>query len=386
LEGSAQNLLRTGILAFGLSCLGSTAHALVGPTNIQVDGGPLGAIEISGGIDGFVFAQAGATPPAHDDGGVIDDMLIEVQKTSGPVQFDVQITDYHGYALGVGTPEEAAADEVPTSPILIANIIFVVNKNLSISIGQLYSIEGYESNYTWGNTSGAASLLYYLGNGASHGIAVTYTRGAASLELLYGDGNDTSVYNNLQYLAAYNFDSNNNLSIFGSVALAQTGPNANYYSGYKVGGNEIFINGNVIGGFYSRTTGNLTLTPELFYEYAPANVHYQIPADNVPKQTASFGIATFGQYNFPHSPYSIGGWIDYASSQGSSALDDDWILGPGFKAAGFSIAPAWQNKDVYLRITAGYNRLLQVEDGFGYGSSGRGKNFYLTMLEAGLVF
>ncbi len=367
----------------------STLHpaaALTGPANIELDGGPLGPLELSGGIDGFFYAQDGETPPAKENGGVIDDALIEVQKTTGRVQFDFQLADYNGYALGAGTPRQAADDQVTTSPILIANITLNISRNLSVTAGQIYSVEGYESNYSWGNPTGAASLLYELGNGASRGVAATYTLGPATLEVIYADGNDTGVFNNIQYLATYDFNTKNNLNIFGSVALAQTGPFANYYSGYKVGGNEIFINGNVLGGYYNSTIGNLTLVPELFYEYAPANVHYHIAAYDVPKQTAAFGAATFAQYNFQNSPYSIGGWADYASSQGSSVLDDDWIFGPNFSAAGFSIAPAWQHGDLYLRLTAGYNHLFHVQNGFGYNSSTRGKNFIISQLEAGLVF
>jgi len=386
LKTAAPSLSKVVLFAAACLCVPHTAHALNGPTNIDINGGPLGQIEVSGGVDGLVYAQTEQNPPAKATGTIIDDSLIEIQRTTGRIQFDVQIAEYNGYALGVGTPKQAVADQLSTSPVLTANVTFVINKTLSITVGQLFSLEGYESNYSWGNASGAASLLYELGNGASHGIAATYSSGPATIQVLYGDGNATGVFNNIQYLATYNLNANNNLNIFGSVALSQTGPFAGYYSGYKVGGNEIFINSNVLGGYFNSTIGNLTLTPEMFYEYAPANVHYHIPTDDVPKQTAAFGVATFGQYNFPNSPYSIGGWMDYASSQGSSALDDDWIFGPNFKAAGFSIAPAWQHKDIYLRLTAGYNRLLQAEDGYGYGKSTNGKNFVISLVDCGLVF
>lgn len=35
------------------------AYALNGPTNIQIDGGPLGPLELSGGMDGYFYAQSG---------------------------------------------------------------------------------------------------------------------------------------------------------------------------------------------------------------------------------------------------------------------------------------------------------------------------------------
>jgi hypothetical protein len=362
------------------------ALALNGPSAIEIDGGPLGPLELSGGLDGFAFFQTGTGRESSignkSTGTELGDIVIDVKKTKGIINYEVQIADYNFYVLGVGTPGQANANHLTTGPLHKATVTLNFTDNFNISAGVLPSLEGYEATFPWYNSVGLDTVLFFVENAASRGVSANYTCGPVNLTATFGDGNDTGVFNYLQFLATYNFNSNNNLNIFGGIQLGKTGPNAFAYGGGTTGGEGLyFVDNNVFGAYYSTTIGNLSLTPEVQYQYAQAYHKYAASGNDIPKTTSNFGVALFGQYNFGTSPYSLGGWAEYASSKGSSAT---WFIAPNAQLVGFAIAPTWQHKDIYLRANAGYLHLL---NGTGsYGDSGTGKNMMIGTLETGLVF
>jgi hypothetical protein len=378
-----QYLRRLAIKLLTGTCLISphAAHALNGSSSIEIDGGPLGPLEYSGGVDGYFYLQGDKSAGKKTDGADFDDIMIQLEKTTGVVQFQLQVADYASVTLGAGAPKEANTNHFTTGPLRAANVTFVPNANWSIQVGQIGSLEGYESTFTWNNPTGVDTILYYVTNSENRGVSVTYTQGPGSLQVTYGDGNDTGVFNYLQFLGTYNFDSKNNINVFGGVELGVTGPNAYGYGQTTVGGNGIYnVDCNVFGAWYSTTMGNLTLIPEVQYQYANPLHKYDSSGNGIPKFTSDFGAALFGQYNFGTSPYSVGAWAEYASSNGSAA---DWFIEPDARLIGASVGPAWQYKDIYTRLTGGFVHLLNGES---YGASGTGKNYELLQLQGGLVF
>ena len=90
-------LLLTGI-AGGLAILTSCpAYALNGPSTIEIDGGPLGPLEISGGAAGYFFAQTGTSDDEssilgdRSTGAALTAALIDLQKSSGILQFNIEV-------------------------------------------------------------------------------------------------------------------------------------------------------------------------------------------------------------------------------------------------------------------------------------------------------
>jgi hypothetical protein len=146
----------------------------------------------------------------------------------------------------------------------------------------------------------------------------------------------------------------------------------------------------MIGGYYSWTSGNLNLVPEIQYTYAKANALAGVVPSYYPdgsvdfKSTSNFGAALFATYAFANTPYSIGGWAEYENSQGNY----DWFVGPGSEAMGAAVSPTWQYKDLYARANAGAIYLLNNKQfsTASYGSNGTNKVQFLGTLEAGLLF
>jgi hypothetical protein len=386
-------------LAAGLgaaACLAAPqARAMNGTTNIQIDGGPLGPLEISGGIDGYFYYQSGTSDTGNSIAGPkqvgaeLNTFDFQVEKTTGIIQFEVQLTDYGAIELGASHPKEANISHFTDGPLRAANItIQPPNSPFSITAGQVGSLEGYESTFPWNDPTGLYTILYYVTNSESRGVSLNYNQGPVSGTVTFGDGNDTGVWNYLQFLGTYNFDSNNNINVFGGVELGVTGPDAYGYGQTTTGGNGLYnVDCNVYGAWYSTTIGNLSLTPEVQYQYSNPLHRYASSGNDIPKYTSDFGAAIFADYLFGTSPYSIGAWVQYATSVGSA----DWFVAPHAQLVGASVAPTWQYKDVYVRFNMGYNHLLNGSyTGTGligeYGDNGTGRDQFIGTLEGGLVF
>jgi hypothetical protein len=369
------------------------AQALTGPTNIEIDGGPLGPLEISGGMSGYMYGQSGTSNKGDAGYSVIGDQstgaelsqaLIQIQKTTGILQFTIEVGPQNGEPeLGL-KPTQASVTEYRASPLYLGYVtIAPPNSPITISVGQMNSLEGYESGVSWNNANLFRSALYSVENLQNVGVSGTYTHGPFSATVTFGDGYDTRVFNFLQALATYNFNSNNALNLYYGGELGKTGANAITYDQETVGAyGPYFVNSQMFGAYYSYTNGNLNLVPEVQYVYAKPN--YQLM---MPKSTSNFGAALFGDYAFGKSPYSLGGMAEYFTSNGSG----DWFIAPHAEGVGFQLSPTWQYKDLFARVSAGYVHLLNTgtpspENYPVYGNNGTGSNVVQGALEAGLLF
>jgi Putative beta-barrel porin-2, OmpL-like. bbp2 len=405
-----RQLLGLGVVAASSLLAISAAHALNGPTAIQIDGGPLGSLQISGGLDGYGFVQSGTSTnegnvlATNRTAGVnIGSALIELQKTSGVLQFTVEVGSNGGTTVLGSKVTQTEINETSTGP-LYAGYVTLAPKNspFSISAGQMVSLEGYEGATDWSNPVQLTTALFNVENLSSRGVSLNYTKGAINATVMYGDGYNTGVFNFLQALVTYTFNANNVLNVFYGGNLGQTGLNAKTYGapcGYgnpECGGTvgtfgPQFDNSQLVGAYYNYTMGNLNLVPEVQYQVAKENAKLGIF-----KETSNIGAAVFSTYTFGKSPYSLGSWIEYFDSHGSSLNQDgsvnsaSWFLAPNSEAVGFAVAPTWQYKDLFARANAGYLYLLNNKDAngtsFGYGGNGNGRSEFTGTLEAGVLF
>jgi hypothetical protein len=402
-----RQLLGLGVVAASSLLAISAAHALNGPTAIQIDGGPLGPLEISGGLDGYGFYQSGtggssALGTDRSNGVNVGSALIELQKTSGVVQFTVEVGSTGGTPTLGEKATQTTINEFATGP-LYAGYVTIAPKNspFTISAGQMVSLEGYEGATDWSNPVQLTTAIFGVQNSNSRGVSLNYTKGAINATVMYGDGYETGVFNFLQALVTYTFNANNVLNVYYGGNLGQTGLNAKTYGnalcnygdascGATVGTfGPQFDNSQLVGAYYSYTMGNLNLVPEVQYQVAKENAKLGIF-----KPTSNFGAAVFSTYTFGKSPYSLGSWIEYfdshASSLNQAAGSANWFVGPNAEAIGFAIAPTWQYKDLFARANAGYLYLLNNKDAngatFGYGNNGNGRSEFTGTLEAGVLF
>ena len=404
-----RQLLGLGVIAASSLLAINAAHALNGPTPIQIDGGPLGPLEVSGGLDGYGFYQTGTST---NEGNILDtnrsnginvgSALIELQKNTGVLQFTIEVGSNGGTTTLGARPLQTSINTYSTGP-LYAGYVTLAPKGspITISAGQMVSLEGYEGAIDWSNPVQLTTALFGVENLNSRGVSLNFTKGPISATVMYGDGYDTGVFNFLQALVSYTINPSNTLNVYYGGNLGQTGLNAKTYGsalcnygeacGATVGtyGPE-FDNSQLIGAYYSYTMGNLNLVPEVQYQVAKANAKLGIY-----KQTSNFGAALFETYKFGKSPYSLGGWVEYFDSHGSALNDahgvnaNTWFLGPDAEAIGFALAPTWQHKYLFARANVGYLYLLNNKaDGvtYGYGANGNGRSEFTGTLEAGILF
>ncbi len=374
------------------------AQAMSGPTAIQIDGGPLGPLQLSGGIDGYGYyltqTNNNGNLPFTDksNGAEVGSALVELQKTDGELQFTIEVGSNGGTAA-LGTAFGQTSINTFTTGPLYAGYITVAPKGtpFTFSAGQLGSLEGWESGIDWNNSNQLTTEIFYVQNSQNRGVSANYTQGPINATVTFGDGYDTGVFNFIQFLATYSVNSSNAASVYGGANLSRTGLNAYSYGTTNGSQNTVafdgpeYVNSDLIGAFYSYTMGNLNLVPEVQYQYAKRDAKIGIT-----KGTDNYGAALFADYTIGTSPYSIGAWGEYWSSHTSSADNIAWFIGPDSQGVGASLTPTWQYKDLFVRADGGYLYLTRNKgpDGtkYGYGKNGTGRGIFAGTLEAGLLF
>jgi hypothetical protein len=362
-----------------------------GPQAITIDGGPLGDLEVSGGVDGYGYVVNNTAGNQQSTGMNMGNGMFEVQKATGELQFTIEVGATSSQTLGTlfyddrGHLNEATVNNYVTGP-LYAGYVTLAPKGspVTISVGQLNSLEGYEATLDYQNAVQFTSLLWYVQNSQARGVQATLTEGPVTASVQFGDGWDTGVWNTVQGLLSYTIDSNNAANVYGADNLGKTGPNTFAYGGGQNGLGNAYVNNWMVGAYYSFTHGNFNLVPEVQYQYAKTD--HQIGIEG---PSSNFGAALFNDYTFANTPYSIGSWIEYFDSHSSSAANYSWAIGPNAEAIGVAVAPTWQYKYLFARANAGYIYLLHNKDAngatYGYGND-NSKGQFTGTLEAGLLF
>lgn len=363
----------------------SPAFAMNSPPPTTVNAGPLGTLDFSGGIDGFFYGISGTGANSvlgngKATGAEVRVLELKVVKPTGLVQFTIDVKPDDSVYFGVH-PSSLSTNTFTLGPIYAAYVTLAPTKNFNISVGQVYSTEGWESSTDWKNANIIDSPLYYVENSSSRGVAATYTQGPVSGTLTYGDGFDSGVFNVIQGLVTYSFNDDNALSLYGTTNIGRTGPNTFAYGNGKTGTgypgyNAAYVNSTMIGGYYDYTNGNLNLVPEVQYIYS--KVDHKLALD---KFTSNLGAELISDYQFGKSPWSLGGQVFYYSNVGPEA----WYLNAHSAGIGVGLTPSWQQGHVFVRGEAGVMHLTSLGTG-GFGDSGSDRNQVIGLLEAGLTF
>ena len=369
------------------------------PAPITFEAGPFGTLQISGGADGYAYALTGAgndnskglLGTSTSAGVEFMNGLVKVEKPDGLVQFTIEAGAVNSLTLG-SKPKPQTAQKWSTGPFRSAYVTIAPTANFSMSVGQIGSLEGYEASLDWRNFNILRTALEEVQNGQSVGMSATYTRDQLTATIVYSDGFDTNVWNYVQLSASYNINENNNLTLFGATNLGSTGLNAKFYgsatrpysaSTVAVAGAANLVNSSVVGAYYTFTLGNYTLVPEVQYVWSAKNPHVGLT-----DFSSNFGAALFANYKFGDSPFSVGGWLEYFTSNGH----ESWFLNPGAQGYGFVVGPTWSpdwaKKHLFLRGDIGLLHLTKVgvPGSVGYGSSGTGRNQATFLVEAGVLF
>lgn len=391
-----RQLMGLGFIAGSSIMAMGAAHALNGQTNINVDGGPLGQLEMSGGMAGYAYGISNnhASQTGYNSVGTrAAAVYLQLEKTSGVVQFFVKLGANNGaYTIGmgpntvVGSMKARDTDALDTAYITLAP----PGSPLSISVGYVGSNIGYESGTIWNDVSGMTSILNDVElDGNQYGGNITYAKGPINAFVQFGDMNNSHVFNYLEVGGTYNFTSADQLLVFAGTSLGRTGMYTRASGNYPgtPGTPAYGANSTELEGFYTFTVGNLTLAPEVQYIYD--KVDHKAGID---KFVANAGAGVFGDYTFANTPYSLGGWVVWDKSIGSTGEGTGLTyFGSNDETISASIAPTWQYKYLYARLSGGFVYLLNNKsNGVAYGanvddSSTKRANF-AAIADTGFVF
>jgi hypothetical protein len=365
-----------------LALLGGPAAAMNGPNAIEIDGGPLGPLQLSGGVDGFGYAQSDTDAGDKTDGIALGNALVQLQKNSGLLQFTVEVGAYTtqvlGYApldAGPGSPNYA-----PESPLYAGYVTIAPTANLSFSAGQLVSLVGFEATQDWSNANAYFSEVAATQPGEGRGAQVAYTNGPLTATVSLTDGYYTGVINYLQGIVTYAPNGQNSFNLFGGSALGRVG------SAVHGPGTPLLDNSTLVGGFYTATVGRLSVTPEAQYQYTNRST-----ALGLGGQVSNLSLAVFETYQLAdNAPWSIGGFVEYAEegydkSSLYTVSPDFFGFGPGASLEGISVTPTWQGKNLFVRVDGGFIHVDRGAGGTGFGA-GTGANQFSGLAEAGLLF
>ncbi|MGC8525770.1 outer membrane beta-barrel protein [Acidiphilium sp.] len=388
--------LLAGASVLALMAFASPAFAMNLPSPQKFEAGPLGTLDVSGGFDGFFYGISGAGTNSilgnqKSAGAEARVLELTVTKSSGPIQFTLDVKPDDSLYFGV-QPQAMNAHTFSLGPVYAAYVTWAPTANFNISVGQVYSTEGWESSTDWKNANLIDSPLYYVENSSSRGVQASYTYGKLSATLTFGDGFDTGVFNTFQELVTYSFDSNNALSFYGTQNVGFTGPNthaygststayANSFTGYGYNAyNPAYENSDMYGAYYSYTHGNLNVVPEVQYVYSKPNSRLGLN-----KFTSNFGAEVITNYQFGKSPWSLGSMVFYYKNIGPQA----WYLNANSSGFGIGVTPSWIKGHFFVRGEVGLLHLTDLGTpavGGGFGNSGTDRNQVMGVLAAGIVF
>jgi hypothetical protein len=379
------------MVAIGVSLLAAAVYAVPAfaqlklPAAIEVDGGPLGDLQVSGGTDGIFYGLSGLGDKSRLGNGQAVGVQsftneIKVEKPTGILRFvvDVHPSDTLHFGENISGP---SVRTLTLGPLYAAFVTLAPVQHFTVSVGEVYSVEGYESSFDWNNANIVASPIYAVKNSSSRGVSASYTHGPLTSTLVFGDGFDSGVFNTFQDKTTYRFNQRNAVTLYGETNVGRTGPHTFAYGGGTTGSgyksDAPLVNSTTLGGYYDFNVGCLTLVPEVQYAYArPDRII------GIDKFTSNLGAVLISDYRFGDTPWSIGGMAFYYRNNGGYG----WYLNPHSAGLGFGLTPTWQRGNIFVRAEAAMIHLTSIGTGEAFGNDGNQRNQVTAILEAGFLF
>jgi hypothetical protein len=282
----------------------------------------------------------------------------------------------------LGTPFMNAQDTVNSfyGPAPVAFLKLQAGKTTQFEIGQLPTLMGAESTFTYQNFIIERGIVWYQENAINRGIQVNQTIGKyLSASLSWNDGYYSNRYSWLS----------------GSMTFTK-GPHSLVYDGMGNLGQTVFQtaatpvenDGYMHAVIYTYTKGPWIVQPYFQYGKVPANLTYYsryYEADN--KATSATGGAFSLSYAFKHG-FSIPARVEYLTSSGSATDGSVNLLGFGAGSAGttFTATPTYQKGGMYVRGDLAWVHASNYTPGAVFGKTGAEADQFRSVLEFGFIF
>jgi hypothetical protein len=145
----------------------------------------------------------------------------------------------------------------------------------------------------------------------------------------------------------------------------------------------------MFGGWLTYNLHDLTITPEVQYQYAPKSTNLGLPTSS-----SNITAVLFSDYKISRH-YSVGSFIEYAKGfigNNSFKNNPDMMananyLGYGVNSSlyGLSVTPTYSNHGFFARLNLAYINVSNIQSGDGFGVSGMKNNQFSAIAEVGFV-
>jgi hypothetical protein len=346
------------------------------------DGGPLGKIYVSGQVTGLALVQGNPAPSAYPGNSAslldLSNAQVELQATSGPVQFYIQAGGYSLPAVGSSYVRAGRSNSLLFGPVPVAYVKLAPSADVTIQVGALPTLIGAEYTFTFQNMNIERGLLWTQEPAISKGVEVNYSHGPVLLQGSLNDGFDSGRYDWISGLAAYTLDPANTVTIDGGGNLGHTATST--YLTPLAQNNSAIVNLS-----YTYSKGPLTINPYLQYTAVSAK-----PALGTDSSARTYSGAVLAKYSFT-SEFSVAARAEYENSvAGGCAMSGcaltNLLYGPKSSAASLTLTPTYQKGVMFVRGEFSHTVIAHLTPGDGFGSAGMAKTQDRALVETGVLF
>lgn len=354
-----------------------TTPAVTGPISwlppAMFDAGPLGKIAANGIITGSGLWQDNHVPGDNTGQAALSNGQIFIQKADGKVQYFVQAGAYTMPALGTAfLPADKTVSDF-FGPVPVAFLKLQAGKNTQFEIGELPTLLGAESTFTFQNMNIERGLLWNQENAVNRGIQVNETLGKYfTASLSWNDGYYSNRYSWLSGALTYT-KGPHSIAFEGMGNLGQTV--------FETAATPVQNNSTMYALIYTFTKGAWIIQPYYQYSNIPTN-----PTVGVLKGASTNGGALLVNRTFKHG-FSLPGRVEYITSSGSTADGSvNLIFGPGSAGTSVTGTPTWQKGALFVRGDVSWVHASSFTPGDVFGKNGTDGNQARAMGEIGFVF
>jgi hypothetical protein len=338
------------------------------------DAGPLGKLSVNGILTGFSQFQNNSVPGDTSAQATLSNGQIFIQKADGKLQYYIQAGVYTMPTLSV--PFVNAQNTVNNfyGPVPVAYLKLPVGKTTQFLIGQLPTLMGAESTFTYQNFNIERGIVWNQENAINRGLQVNQTLGKyLSGSVSWNDGYYSDRYSWLS----------------GSLTLTK-GPHSLVYDGmgnlgqtaYTTAATGVVNNSYMHAVIYTYAKGPWIVSP--YFQYGKVPI---FPKVGVLKGTSTTGGAINASYAFK-SGFSLPARVEFLKSSGSATDGSFNLVGFGAGSGGvtFTATPTYQKGGMFLRSDLAVVHATSSTTGDVFGKTGTDTSQFRAVLEFGFIF
>jgi hypothetical protein len=393
--GGAAKLAASLAIALGVMSAGSMVRAdalstpsMTAPLAANADPAafnwtPIGKVYVTGQVTGLGLGQTApaASPYAGNNASLFDlgNAQIELQTTTGPVQFYVQLGAYSLPSLGAPYVPAGRTTKETFGAAPIGYLKLVPNPDVSVQIGALPTLIGAEYTFTFQNMNIERGLLWNQEPATSRGVQVNYSHGPLLLSASVNDGFYSGRYTTGSGLASYTFDSANTVVVAGGANFARVGASSYVTPLAQNNSSQVDL-------IYTYFRGPLTINPYLQYTKVDA-----APGIGLMTSASTSSGAVLAKYNF-NSHWSLAARTEYVRSArhsctaAAACTPTNLLYGPRSTAWSNTLTPTYQKGCYFGRAEVSTTRIGALAAGYGFGRSGQNAGQRRALVEVGVLF